>query len=53
MILEVIDQGRLEKQETEKQKDDLLPYLQDLVQRENKREVEWVDSEERRNHDTC
>ena len=29
-----------EKQETEKQIDDLMPYLQDLVQRE----VEWVES---------
>ena len=28
----------------EKQKDDLLPYLQDLVQQRNEREVEWVES---------
>lgn len=33
-----------EKQETEQQNDSLLPYLQDLVQHENKREVEWVES---------
>lgn len=33
-----------EKQETEKQIDDLLPYLQDLVQQRNEREVEWVES---------
>ena len=33
-----------EKQETEKQKDDLLPYLQDLVQELNEIEVEKVKS---------
>ena len=33
-----------EKQETEKQINDLLPYLQDLVQHENERKVEWVES---------
>ena len=44
MILEVTDQGRFEKQETEQQNDSVLPYLQDLVQDENKREVEWVES---------
>lgn len=44
MILEVMDQGRFEKQETEKQIDDLLPYMQDLVHRLNEREVEWVES---------
>lgn len=33
-----------EKQETEEQTDYLLPYLQDLVQHENKREIEWVES---------
>ena len=33
-----------EKQETEKQKDDLLPYLQDLVQKLNEIEVEKVKS---------
>lgn len=33
-----------EKQETEKQKDDLLPYLQDLVQKLNEIEVERVKS---------
>lgn len=32
------------KQETEKQKDDLLPYLQDLVQKLNEIEVEKVKS---------
>ena len=77
MILEVLDQGRLErlavingfagkdingrayigglpshsegglmdeKQETEERIDCVMPYLQDLVQHENKREVEWVES---------
>lgn len=33
-----------EKQETEKQIDDLLPYLQDLVQKLNEIEVEKVKS---------
>lgn len=33
-----------EKQETEEQIDDLLPYLQDLVQKLNEIEVEWVES---------
>ena len=33
-----------EKQETEEQIDRLMPFLQDLVQHENKREVEWVES---------
>lgn len=33
-----------EKQETEEQNDHLMPFLQDLVQHENKREVEWVES---------
>lgn len=33
-----------EKQETEEQIDYLLPYLQDLVQYENEREVECVES---------
>lgn len=33
-----------EKQETEEQIDDLLPYLQDLVQRLNEIEVEKVKS---------
>lgn len=33
-----------EKQETEEQIDHLMPFLQDLVQHENKREVEWVES---------
>ena len=33
-----------EKQETEKQIDYVMPYLQDLVQRENERRVEWVES---------
>ena len=32
------------KQETEKQKDDLLPYLQDLVQKLNEIEVEKAKS---------
>lgn len=32
-----------EKQETERV-DYIMPYLQDLVQHENKREVEWVES---------
>ena len=32
-----------EKQETERI-DAIMPYLQDLVQHENKREVEWVES---------
>ena len=35
-----------EKQETERV-DYIMPYLQDLVQHENEREVEWVKSEER------
>ena len=34
------------KQEAEKI-DYIMPYLQDLVQRENERRVEWVESEER------
>ena len=33
-----------EKQETKERIDNLLPYLQDLVLDENKREVEWVES---------
>ena len=33
-----------EIQETEKQKDDLLPYMQDLVQKLNEIEVEKVKS---------
>ena len=33
-----------EKQETEKQIDDLLPYLQDLVQKLNEIEVEKAES---------
>ena len=33
-----------EKQETEKQIDDLSPYLQDLVQKLNEIEAEWVKS---------
>ena len=33
-----------EKQETEERIDCVMPYLQDLVQHENKREVEWVES---------
>ena len=33
-----------EKQETEKQIDDLLPYLQDLMQKLNEIEVEKVKS---------
>lgn len=33
-----------EKQETEAQADYLLPYMQDLVQHEINREVEWVES---------
>ena len=33
-----------EKQETEKQVDDLMPYLQDLVQKLNEIEVEKVKS---------
>lgn len=33
-----------EKQETEEQIDDLLPYLQDLVQKLNEIEAEWVES---------
>lgn len=32
-----------EKQETEEQIDRLMPFLQDLVRHENKREVEWVE----------
>lgn len=32
-----------EKQETERI-DCIMPYLQDLVQHENKHEVEWVES---------
>ena len=32
-----------EKQKTEEQIDRLMPFLQDLVQHENKREVEWVE----------
>lgn len=40
-----------EKQETERI-DCVMAYLQDLVQHENKREVEWVESEERRNHES-
>ena len=32
-----------EKQEAERI-DYIMPYLQDLVQHENKREVEWVES---------
>ena len=32
-----------ERQETERI-DCIMPYLQDLVQHENKREVEWVES---------
>lgn len=33
-----------EKQETEERIDYIMPYLQDLVQHENEREVEWVES---------
>lgn len=33
-----------EKQETEEQIDHLMPFLQDLVQHENTREVGWVES---------
>jgi len=33
-----------EKQETEEQINRLMPFLQDLVQHENKREFEWVES---------
>lgn len=33
-----------EKQETEEQIDRLMPFLQDLVQHETEREVEWVES---------
>lgn len=33
-----------EKQETGEQTDYLLPYLQDLVQHENKRDAKWVES---------
>lgn len=40
-----------EIQETERI-DYIRPYLQDLVQHENKREVEWVESEERRSHES-
>ena len=32
------------KQETEEQIDRLMPFLQDLVQHETEREVEWVES---------
>ena len=32
-----------EKQETERT-DCIMPYLQDLVQHENKRDVKWVES---------
>ena len=32
-----------EKQETERI-DYIVPYLQDLVQHENKRDIEWVES---------
>ena len=33
-----------EIQETEERTDCIMPYLQDLVQHENEREVEWVES---------
>lgn len=33
-----------EKQETEERIDRLMPFLQDLVQHETEREVEWVES---------
>ncbi len=33
-----------EKQETEEQIDCIMPYLQDLVEHENDREVKWVES---------
>lgn len=33
-----------ETQGTEEQIDHLTPFLQDLVQHENKRRVEWVES---------
>lgn len=33
-----------EEQETEEQIDDLLPYLQDLVQKLNEIEVKWAKS---------
>ena len=33
-----------EKPETEEQIDRLIPFLQDLVQHETEREVEWVES---------
>ena len=39
------------KQEAE-QIDYIMPYLQDLVQRENERRVEWVESEERSSHES-
>ena len=33
-----------EKQETEERIDLFMPFLQDLVQHETEREVEWVES---------
>lgn len=33
-----------EKQETEENYEYIMPYLQDLVQHETEREVEWVES---------
>lgn len=33
-----------EKQETEEQIDLIMPFIQELVQREKKCEVEWVES---------
>lgn len=33
-----------EKQETEGNPDYLMPFLQDLVQRENECKIEWVES---------
>ena len=44
MILEVIDRGRLEKQESEERIDCIMPYLQDLVQKLNEIEVERIKS---------
>ena len=33
-----------EIQETKEQIDYIMPYLQDLIQHENEREAEWVES---------
>ena len=38
-------------QETERI-DYIMPYLQDLVQQRNEREVEWIESEERMSHES-